>query len=334
MKVCESCLMDESAKEFETDLEGRCNFCQSYEEKEYKRLIEKQNLPWIIHNIKKEGKCLLGLSGGADSSTCLHYLIEQGIKPITFSLNNGWEDKQANENVRKLVEKTGVSHRVYRIKVNKFRKLQEAFMKAGLLNIEICTDHVLMAVTYKLAREYGCKYVISGGNLSTESIMPPSWSHNARDLTHIKDIAKKFGATTDGLPTISLWQYIRNRFIKGIKIINLLDYYEYDRAKSIEMLKEKYDYIDYGDKHEENPFTQWFQNWYLPDRFGIDKRKAHYSSLIASGQMTRKEAVSKLGDVVKYQDLQFELGVPKPHSAYKSSEFWWNLLSSLYRKFK
>jgi 7-cyano-7-deazaguanine synthase in queuosine biosynthesis len=326
--------MDDSVKEINFDLNGQCNFCREYKDKEFERRIEKQNLPWLIHKIKKEGRCLLGLSGGADSSTCLLLLLEQGIKPITFSLDNGWEDKNANENVKNLVKKTGVEHEVVKINFSRFRALQDAYMKAGVPNIEVPTDHILMALTYKIARKYGCKYVISGGNLSTESIMPESWSFSAKDLTNMRDIARQYGATTKGLPTISLLQYIWNRFVRGIKIINLLDYYEYNRQKSINRLKEEYDYKDYGDKHEENPFTQWFQNYFLPARFGIDKRKAHYSSLICSGQMTREEALEKLKNNAPYQDLKFNLGVPKSHYYFKTSSFWWNLFSKIYRTIK
>jgi PP-loop superfamily ATP-utilizing enzyme len=324
--------MDTTAKEITFDLEGRCNFCRSYGPKDYQRHIEKQDLPWIIHQIKQEGKCLLGLSGGADSSTCLHLLLEQGIKPITFSLDNGWEDKNANENIKKLVEKTGVQHEFIKIDVDKFRKLQEAFMKSGVPNIEIPTDHILMALTYQLAKKHKIRYIISGGNLSTESIMPESWGYNAKDLTHIKDIAKKFGATTKGLPTISLSQYIYYRFIKKIKIINLLDYYEYKRDRAIKVLQETYDWGDYGDKHEENPFTKWFQNYYLPVRFNIDKRKAHYSSLIVSKQMTRSEAKDKLSQPAPYDMMYYEhLGEPCSHFKYKTSKFWWDLLSNIYK---
>ncbi len=325
--------MDETDPDI-TFEDGVCNHCREYREKEHKRKVEKQELPWIIYNIKKKGKCLLGLSGGVDSSTCLDKLIEQGIKPITFSLDNGWEDKTANGNIKKLVEKTSVFHYLYKINVDKFKELQQAFLDAGVPNVEIPTDHILMAVTYQLARKLGVRYVISGGNLATESIMPKAWSYPARDLTHIKDIYKRHtGKKLKGLPTITLWQYVFDRFIRGIKIINLLDYYEYNRKEAIAHLVDKYGYVPYGEKHAENPYTKWFQNYYLPEVHNIDKRKAHLSSLILSKQMTREEALKEMEEKLEIPELFFQFGFGS-HSDYKSSERWWNLLSTIYQKFK
>lgn len=333
LKVCTNCIMDTTDKDI-TFIEGVCNHCREYPAREKQRKLDRVKLPWIIHEIKKKG-CLLGLSGGVDSSTCLHYLLEQGVKPMCFSMDNDTNTPEAEHNVKNLVEKTGVIYSNEPLDFKKFKELRQAFLSSGVPNVEIPTDHCLMAITYSLASAYGVKYIISGGNLATESVMPASWGWNARDLTHIKDIYRRFtGKKLTGLPTISLWQYIYYRFIKGIKIINLLDFYEYNRKEAIELLTEKYDYKDYGEKHGESTFTKWFQNWFLPRRFGVDKRKPHLSSLILSGQMTRDEALNELAQPLEYPKMEFLMGNPKKHTDFKTGEWQWKLASLIYRKLK
>jgi len=339
--ICEKCVMDKTDPDIKFK-DGMCNYCLDYKAKENNRRAEKTNLQWIYHNLRRKGgyDCLLGLSGGVDSSLCLHYLIENGIKPLTFSVDNGWNTPESDENVAKLVKKTRVPFYNFYceggINKDKFRELQMAFIKSGTKNIEIPTDHILMAVTYELARKHGIKYVVGGGNYQTESIMPKAWGYQAKDLTHIKSIYKRFtGKRLTGLPTISLPQYLKYRFINGIKVINLLDYYDYNREKAIDLLKEKYDYKPYGEKHCESVFTWWFQSYYLPKKFNIDKRKPHYSSMIQSGQMTRSEALELLKKSPEYPEIGLERFAlkyeKKSYKDYPNSERAWNLLSRVYR---
>lgn len=339
-EVCQRCVMDKSASEISFDEKGICNFCREFDKQEVKRKYEATNLPWVYHQIRKAGEekeydCLLGLSGGVDSSLVLHYLVENGIRPYCFSLDNGWNDKKADENIMRLVETLKVPFFRYVIDIDKFRELQIAFIRAGVKNIEIPTDHVLMAASYEVADKIGTKYIIGGGNLATEGIMPPSYGYQARDLTHIKAIYKKtVGKKLTGLPLISLLKYLYYRFIKKITVVNLLDYYDYNREAAKKLLSEKYGWLDYGEKHCENVFTSWFQNFYLPTKFGLDKRKPHFSSLINSKQMTRKEAMAQLLERPIYPELGFEkkaMEFPKhEHSDYPTSKFWWDLLSKAY----
>jgi aminotransferase len=332
--------MDESAKEIFFDRQGICNFCTDWFIREKQRRIDKQELPWIIYDIKKQGKgekydCLLGLSGGVDSSITLVHLLEQGLRPLCFSVDNGWNDPKADENIMRLVEGSKVPFQRFVLDIPRFQELQKAFTKAGVPNAEMPTDHVLAAVTYKMARDNGIKWIIGGGNHATEGIMPKSWGMNARDLTHIRAIFKAMtGKKLKGLPTISLFQYIWYRFVNKVKIVNLLDHYEYDREKVIKILQEKYGYKPYGEKHEESLFTKWFQNFYLPRIHGIDKRKAHYSTLICSGQMTREEALKELEKRQNYPNLYFEIVGKSSHYKFKNSEHHWEILSSVYRKLK
>jgi hypothetical protein len=309
---------------------------------EWHRMHEKWNLPKIIHKIKEDGHrndydCLIGLSGGVDSSLTLHYIMELGLRPLTFSIDNGWNTPESDENIMRMVETLKVPFYRYTIDTEKFKELQTAFIYSQTPNIEIPTDHILMASTYEMAEKYNIKHIISGGNIATESIMPKSWGYNARDLKFINSVYKRFtGKKLSGLPVISFYQFIRARFLKSISITNLLDYYDYNRAEAIKLLEEKYGWKNYGNKHEENEFTKWFQNCYLPQKFGIDKRKAHFSSMINSKQMTKEEALVKLQEPFEFKEV-FKLEgsfIPKSHRDYPNHEWLWNLFTGIYKIIK
>lgn len=337
--------MNETDTDISFDEKGICNHCNQYIDYNKKRKLEKQNLQWLYHNIRKSGRgkkydCLLGVSGGVDSSLCLHYLVENGIRPFCFSVDNGWNTPESDENIMRLVEGMKVPFYRYVLDLKEFKELQEAFIESGTANIEIPTDHILTAASYEMARKYGIKYIISGGNWATESIMPKAWGYQPKDLTFIKNVYKEFkGKKIKNLYTLSLLKYIMYRFIKGVKIINLLDYYEYNREGAKKLLNEKYGYKDYGDKHCENVFTKWFQNYWLPYLHGIDKRYAHYSSLINSEQMTRDQALKRIEEPLEYPKI--DIGrivdgiyngffIRRSYREFKNSEYWWELLSKVY----
>lgn len=342
--------MDTTDEEITFNKEGVCNHCLNYDEKEKERQAEKGNLNAVVARIKKDGEgkdydVLLGVSGGVDSSLCLHYLVQLGLRPLCFSVDNGWNTPEADENIMRLVEGCRVPFYRYTIDLKDFRSLQQAFIRSGTPNIEIPTDHILMATTYELARQYGIKWIISGGNLATESVMPKSWGYNARDLRFIKDVARIHGADLGILPTISLLGYLYCRFIKKIRIVNLLDYFEYNRKEAVDLLSAQYGYKPYGEKHGESKFTKWFQNNHLP-YFGIIKERAHQSSLVLSGQRTRQEALTKLesspqpfADVSGVGFSESPLGaigfhLKHTHKDFKNSEWIWSLLSKLYGNLK
>ena len=234
----------------------------------------------------------------------------------------------------RLVEGLKVPFYRYTIDLKKFRELQSAFIKAGLKNLEIPTDHILMAVTHEIAARYGIKWILSGGNVATESIMPASWGYNARDLVHIKDVYEKnTGKKLTGLPVCSLLKWNWYRWVKGHKILYLLDYVDYDIATALKELGE-YGFQPYHEKHCESIFTWWFQNYYLFEKFGIDKRKAHYSSLINSGQMTREEALEATAGNPIYPSIGLEgrvLQYPRgEHETYRKDNY--DQIASIMRK--
>jgi N-acetyl sugar amidotransferase len=339
LKFCSKCVMDGTADEIILDKNRVCNFCHQAQKSLKEIEADKHKLPELIERIKQDGKdrdydCLMGLSGGADSSTVLHHAVKSGLRLLCFSFDNRYNDPKADANVKKLVEKLNLKHIVCKVDMAKYHKLQSAFLKSGVPNIEIPTDHILMAMTYQIASKYSIKWVLSGGNVATESIMPPSWGYSARDLRHIKDIYKKMtGERLTGLPVCGLFKWNWYKWVKKISIVYPLDYMDYNRTDSVNMLAKEYGFEDYHEKHCESLFTWWFQNFYLFEKFGIDKRKAHLSSLINSGQMTRKEAMDLLAERPVYPTLGIEaraLGYPKhSHDDFKKDEKLFNFISKV-----
>lgn len=336
--ICSRCVMDRSATEIEFNHDGICNFCTQAK----KALIEcqvnqsvKNRLFEKICNSGVEYNCLIGLSGGVDSSFALHLAVRMGLKPLCFSVDNGWNDPRADENIMRLVEGLGVPFYRYTINLPEFRELQSAFFKAGVKNVEIPTDHVLMATSLEMAAKHNIKYIISGGNVATESIMPPSWGYSARDLVHIKDIYRRFGGgNLSVLPTCSLLKWNYYRWVRGIKTVYLLDYVNYIREEAIQVLEKEYGYRPYGEKHCESVFTAWFQNYYLFHKFGIDKRKAHLSSMIVSDQMTRESALQELEKSPVYPELGIEKKVLK-YARHEHEEYlidkWYGRIANFLR---
>jgi hypothetical protein len=321
--------MDGSATEIVLNEKGICNFCTMAQ---HELALSDKLKPLYkakIREIKKGGKgmkydCLIGLSGGVDSSYTLLKAVQAGLRPLCFSVDNGWNDPRADENIMRLVEGLKVPFYRYTIDTKRFTELQGAFMKAGLRNLEIPTDHILMATTLEMADKYGIKIILSGGNVATESIMPASWGYSARDLVHIKDVYRRMtGKNLTGLPTCSLLKWNYYRWIARIETLYLLDYLDYNRKKAIKELK-KFGYKEYGEKHCESIFTAWFQNYYLFEKFSIDKRKAHFSSMINSKQMTRSQALEELANSPIYPEIGLEkkiLAYPKrSHDDFRKDE--------------
>lgn len=344
LTFCKNCAMDGTATEITFNEKGVCNFCIQAQKSLKEIEKEKPNLPKVIKQIKEDGKnktynCLIGLSGGADSSTVLHWAVKFGLKPLCFSVDNGWNDPRADENIMRLVEGLKVPFYRYTIDLKKFRELQVAFLKAGQINVEIPTDHILMATTYEMATKYGIKWILSGGNVATESIMPESWGYQPRDLKHIKAVYKwAMGKRLRGLPVCGLLKWNYYHWWKKIKILYPLDYLDYNREKSLKLLEKEYGWKNYSEKHCENTFTWWFQNYYLYEKFGIDKRKAHLSSLINSGQMTRKVAMELLQKNPEYPKLGVE-GVimsykKRPYTDFPTDEKLYNFICKTIRLWK
>ena len=328
------------------DENGVCNHCHNAQ-RELKIAEEsKPNLDKIIKQIKKDGKgkkydMIVGISGGVDSSTAIHHAVNLGLRVYAITMDNGSNHSFADENILRIVETLKVPLYRYVLDLEKFERVYAAYMKAGVINLEAVYDHLLMASIYEVSSKYNVRWILSGGNVNSESVMPISWSFPARDLVNIKDIYyKTMGRNLKGsknFPLCGVWRWNFYKWIKRIRTFYLLDYLEYNRQKSEQMLIEKYGFKSTGAKHEENERTKWFQSYWLFERYGIDKRLAHYSSLINSGQLSRESALRMLQDFPVYPYLGIEKRVLKypKHSHYDYKTDWiFPLVSDIIRNIR
>src|SRR3990167_6581547 len=347
LRFCSKCTMDGSCAELVLYDQDICNFCHSATKALKEIELEKPNLDKWIKKIKEHGKgkkydILVGASGGVDSSTVLHYAVTLGLRPLVFSIDNGFQDPRADSNVLQIVEKLKIPFYRYVLDLKKFADLQGAYLKAGVVNVEACFDKFLAGASYEMASQYGIKYILSGGNVASESCMPVSWSFPSGDLVNMKDIYKKMtGKRLKGVkgsfPLFGTLSFNYYKHIKKIKVFYLLDYLNYNRKESEQMLIKTYNYQSCGGKHEENIFTRWFQAYYLYQKFNIDKRKCFYSSLIQVNQMTRQEAMFLLTASPVYPSLGIEskvMGYPKRRHEDFKQDLWFGRISKLVRFFR
>lgn len=319
---CTNCLLDTHDDHTITFNEkGVCIFCVNYyanEKKNVKTHTEASSeLEGIVNTIKCAGKdqpydCILGLSGGVDSTYLALKAKEIGLRPLAVHFDNGWNSESAVSNIEKIVTKLGFDLHTHVIDWDEFRDLQLAFLKASVVDIEMVTDHAIMTSLYKIAIRYRIKFILSGVNYVTESILPPSWIHDKRDHIHIQAINKLFGsAPLQKFPLMNSWLKFRIEW-KGIKSIALLNYFPYWQSEVKKRITEELEWRDYGGKHYESVFTRFYQGYILPIKFNIDKRKAHLSNLICSGQITREEALAEIkrpaySEALQKNDWEFVL---------------------------
>lgn len=267
----------------------------------------KKELAIIIEKIKKKGKgkefdSILGLSGGVDSSYLLHKVVtEWGLRPLVFHVDGGWNSELAVHNINVMVDKLGVDLYTEVINWEEMRDFQLAFFKSGTPHLDIPQDHAFIATLYHFANKYNIKYILNGGNISTECIQHPlEWIYYGTDMYFINDIIKKFGTLKmQTYPFSSIFFHkIYLPYIKGIKVIKPLNFIPYFKNEAISLLEKEYGWKPYSQKHGESIFTKFFEGFWLPERFGFDTRKIYLSSLILTGQITREDAleiVSKPG---------------------------------------
>ena len=281
---------------------GVCNFCSSAKNRLEKEIFtNKENaIVELINGIKRKGKnskydCVIGVSGGVDSSYVAFLVKNYGLRPLAVHFDNGWNSELSVMNIETLLKNLNIDLYTHVVDWEEFKDLQLAFLKSSIANCEIPTDHAIVAILYKIAKKYNIKYIVHGGNLSTESIMPSQWMHDNKDLILLNDIHKKYG--TKKLKTFPKLGYIKllyYTFFRGIKYVGILNYLNYDKNEAIDLLESKFGWRKYEGKHFESIYTRFFQGYILPKKFNIDKRLAHYSSLIITNQMKRDEALLQL----------------------------------------
>ena len=308
--ACVRCVMDTTDKTLVLDENGVCPRCNEYEQRIAKEWNygkgHEAELNKLIGEIKESGKdkpydCLLGLSGGLDSSYLLHLAVAKwGLRPFVFHVDAGWNLPVAESNVRRICDKLGVELHVEKMDFEDMRQMQIAFFRTGHAGLDAPQDHAFIALVDKFSEKLGVKYILNGYNISTEIVADPaSWFEGAGptgDATYLKDVMRKHGGykTKNYTYTTGFRHKFWLPYVKGVKTVHLLNLVPFTKQEMIEVLSTEYGYEPYKQKHFEDLLTKFIEGWWWPTRFGYDIRKAQLSSLVITGQMTRDEALEIL----------------------------------------
>jgi N-acetyl sugar amidotransferase len=358
--------MDTSDPDIVFDENGVCNHCRLYDEKQKtvaaSEVEKQQKLEKLIADIKEAGKgkeydCISGVSGGVDS-TYLTYMLKQfGLRTLVVHLDNGWNSELAVKNIENIVTKLGFDLFTKVLDWEEFRSLQVAYLKASVLDLEALSDHAIFATLMEQASKKNIKYIINGSNIATEGILPLAWRYDQKltDSVNIKAIFKQFGhGRLKHFPLLSIQRFAYLTKVKHIQVVAMLDLMEYSKEEAKRVITEKLGWRDYGGKHYESIITRFYQGYILFKKFGIDKRRAHLSTLIAAGQLSREAALDMMKEPLLdaetlRQDIEYvpkKLGLsqeefesimalpPKRHEDYPTNQKTRELLFSLNRKLK
>jgi N-acetyl sugar amidotransferase len=299
--------MDTSDSNIVFDERGWCDYCNNY----YRNVLPNwetgrpglQALQKIAERIRSAGKrrqhdCVIGVSGGVDSSYVTLVAKEtMGLRPLMFHVDAGWNSQQSVNNIEKLVDGLGVDLHTEVVNWLEMKDLQLAFFRAQVPHLDTPQDHVFFAALYNFAAKNGFKYVLTGANYSTECVREPlEWHYHASDLRQLRDIHKKFGTRPlKSFPLADILTYkVYYRFVKGIRVVKPLNYVPYFKERAMQELTQRFGWQRYAHKHYESRFTRFYEGYWLPVKFGYDKRRAHFSSLILTKQMTRDEALQRI----------------------------------------
>jgi N-acetyl sugar amidotransferase len=321
-RQCVKCIMDTNDDAgIRFDENGICSHCAYYEaEKKYfvrEGSEAEQQLNSKVQKIKEYGNgkkydCLIGLSGGVDSSYVAYLAHQFGLRALCVHFDNGWNSELAVMNIQHIVSKLGFDLYTYVIDWEEFKDLQLAYLKASVVDIEALTDHAIYGTMFKIAKDNEIKYILGGHNVATEGILPEHWTFNKKDYINIKAIHKKYGQKE--LKTFPFLDRKMKKFItnSGVEFVNYLNWVPYVKNEVKAKLIKELDWRDYGGKHYESIWTRFYQGYILPVKFGIDKRKAHLSTLVCSGQMTRENALEEMkkqpyDSLLLQQDKEFVL---------------------------
>jgi N-acetyl sugar amidotransferase len=365
-KVCKRCVMDQSAAEITFDGDGNCNFCTDLLQRSGKLfnrsdLQLSDELELLASQIKSDGRrqqydCIVGVSGGVDSSWALVKAVELGLRPLAVHMDNGWNSELAQNNIENLVKGLNVDLYTHVIDWNEYRISMQSFFDADVIDIELLYDNAMLAVNYQQASRYNVKYILSGSNQATEGMkMPAAWNWFKYDKANIKSIARFYsGESFKTFPAIGTFDYLRFRLFKKIQWVPFLDYFAFNKESALNFLENEYGYKRYPYKHYESIFTRFYQGHILPVKFGVDKRRLHLSTLIATGQLEREDAVTMLGDIpyasrealeedksyflkkLKWTDKEFNEYLSRPeksHSLYNSEKKLWDFCLRFYQKY-
>ena len=364
-KICSKTIMDTTDPWITFDEYGESNHVASFNKEAgvtwFPNDEGRDKLDQLISEIKKAGKgndydVIIGLSGGVDSSYLAYFLrTEYDLRILAVHVDAGWNSELAIHNVENIVKSLEIDLYTYVVNWKEMQDLQLAYLKANVINQDVPQDHVFMASLYKTAEKNKIKYFLSGHNHATEGILPESWVYRAADLKNLRAIHEKHGTISlKTYPTSGFFKdFIYYPFIYGLKIKRPLNFIPYNKDNAKKIITEKLQWRDYGGKHGESNFTKFYQNYYLPSKFNVDKRKAHLSSMIMSGLIDRDAALEEMKKPL-YDDLQLKndteyiarklnvsldefyqiISQPnKRHQDYQNEEFMYTTLRDFLKKF-
>jgi N-acetyl sugar amidotransferase len=356
---CTRTIMDTTDPDIWFDENGVSSHAHHFDEVFAPTLVPAQRgerqgeLEQLVATIKAAGAgkpydCVIGVSGGVDSTYLTLQAVRLGLRPLIVHFDSGWNSELAVSNIHSLVTTLGLDLYTHVIDWREMKDLQLSFFRASLANADVPTDHAFGYVAYTQAQKYGIKYILSGGNAATESILPQSWGYNADDSRLLRAVQRRFGSVKlKTYPVMGMFaRYVWYPMVRRIQTVRPLNYMPYIYTDAKQDITDSVGWRDYGGKHYESVFTRYFQGYYLPHKFGFDKRLAHYSSLILSEQLTRDDALALMEstnypEALRSQDHEFiakKLGLsvsefetlialpPVDYTAYPNSNGFWSFV--------
>ncbi len=348
---CVRCVMDTSAPDLDLDAHGECRYCRRFDERARAARSAEHSpdaqLERCVAEMKVEGRgrdydCIVGLSGGVDSSYAVLLAKRLGLRPLAVHVDNGWNSELAVMNIESVVRGAGVDLYTHVIDWPQFRDLQLSLLRASVVDLELASDHAILAGMMQTARRFRIRWVVSGDNTSTETTLPPTWNHRKTDLRNLRAIHRAYSRTPiSTVPQMSTVSYVLQQRVLRMRTIPLLSYVRYVKEEAIAEMAASIGWRAYGGKHHESIITRFYQGYILPTKFGIDKRRLHLSMLILSRQITREAALEELTRP-HYDPRQIELdreyvikkfGIderefdrimrepPRPHDAFATDQF-------------
>jgi N-acetyl sugar amidotransferase len=362
-QVCTRCVMDTSAVDISFDEQGICSYCRGFLQRSghlFRKSPEQRqrDLDAFVAGIKQQGHgkrydCVVGVSGGVDSSWALVQAVNLGLRPLAAHMDNGWNSELAQNNIANLVRTLNVDLYTHVIDWEEYRALMQAFFDADVIDVELLYDNAMLAVNYRLAAKHGVKAILAGSNQATEGMYTPkNWNWFKYDKRNIKALGKRFGQVRiRTFPAIGTLGFVWHELVRGIRWIPFLDYFEYNKAQALDRLQRDFGYKPYPYKHYESIFTRFYQGYILREKFGVDKRRLHLGTLVASGQLERSTALKDVEGIPypsekaleedkKYflkkmgwtaDQLAAYLRRPEQsHRSYGSERALWDLLAGVY----
>lgn len=355
--LCKRCVLDSRTPSIHFDSEGICSYCRLFESRlnspEFSESERHKYFDKIVEKIREHGRgkkydCVMGLSGGADSSYAALIATRAGLRPLIVHVDNGWNSELAVKNIECVVRGLKLDLITHVIDWEEFRGLQKSLLRSSVVDLELVSDHAIVSAMFRAAAKHRLKYIVTGDNYATESTLPRGWNHRKSDFVNIcaiNDAYEKVPIKT--LPHMGAIEQLVHSKVLGIEYVGLLSYVRYVKTEAFEVLRKELGWRAYEAKHFESIITRFYQGYLLPKKFGIDKRKFHFALLINSGQMSKEQALFELSKppydpLLMAQDREYvckKFGItdaefeeilndpPRSHYAFKSDQ--WQLDTAL-----